>query len=264
MKLNEIDAVIMDMDGVLWRGSEPLPGLPAFFDFLHRRGLPFVLATNNSRRAQDDYISKLAGMGVHGIQRQQILTSGTATVSYMCQHYPPGTTVYLIGGPGLRELLLQAGYALVEKDAQVVVVGIDFELTYEKLRRATLLIRAGADFIGTNPDTSFPTPEGLVPGAGSILALLETAAERPPLVIGKPAPAMFEAAQRLLGTRPQRTLMIGDRLQTDILGGREAGLRTALLLTGVTTEEELAASPIRPDAVYSGLPELLTHWQNQA
>ncbi len=252
----QIEAVISDMDGVLWRGSQALPGLHALFEALFARDIDFALATNNSRNTPADYVHKLAGMGVTGVQPHHILTSGAATARTLQAQYPAGTGLFVVGGDGLKQMLVQAGFELTEQ-AQVVVCGIDFDLTYSKLRTATLLIRGGADFIGTNPDSSFPAPEGLVPGAGSILALLETAAGQAPTIIGKPERGMFEAALAQLGSRPEETLMIGDRIGTDIAGAQALGIKTALVLTGVETETSLRASAVQPDAVFPGLPELI-------
>jgi 4-nitrophenyl phosphatase len=142
-----------------------------------------------------------------------------------------------------------------------VVQGADFTLTYEKLRLGCLAIRAGARFIATNMDRTFPSEEGLVPGAGSLVAALQTATDVEPLVIGKPQPIMFRVALDLLQCAPEHTLMIGDRLDTDIAGAQNTGLRGILVLTGVTTHEELETSPHRPDAVFEDLPELLAAWQ---
>ena len=245
------------MDGVLWRGQQPLPGLQAFFDHLHKRGIAFALATNNSRKTPADYVHKLAEMGVSGIDARHIITSGTATASYLQQEYPAGTRLFVIGGDGLKQILVQAGFVLVEEAAQAVVCGIDFDLTYSKLQTAALQIRGGADFIGTNPDASFPSPAGLLPGAGSILALLAAATDSKPTIIGKPEPAMFDAALRRLGTAPAQTLMIGDRINTDISGAQALGISTALVMTGVESAQSLRASPIQPDFVFAGLPELL-------
>ena len=253
----DIRAVIADMDGVLWRGSEPLPGLHEFFRFLFERRLEFALATNNSRNTPVDYVNKLAVLGVHGIEPRHIVTSGTATVSALKAEYPAGTGIYVVGGDGLKQLLIKAGFKLVEREAELVVCGIDFDLTYNKVKTATLLIRSGARFIGTNPDSSFPSPEGLVPGAGSILALLKSASGHKPTIIGKPARGMFEAALRTVGTRPNETLMIGDRIGTDIAGAQALGIRTALVMTGVETAASLPASAVQPDAVFAGLPELV-------
>jgi len=255
--LRQIRAIISDMDGVLWRGNEPLPGLQAFFDWLDAAQMDFVLATNNSSRAPRSYVEKLATMGIYGVAPQQILTSGSVTVSRLQADYPDGADVYVVGGAGLVQQLRQAGFRLVESGAQVVVCGIDFELSYSKLKRATLLVRRGARFIGTNPDASFPAPEGLVPGAGSILALLEVATGSAPTVMGKPARAMFDVALQRLQTSPSETLMIGDRISTDIAGAQALGIQTALVMTGVETAQSLRASAVAPDAVFAGLPELL-------
>ncbi len=253
----------MDMDGVLWRGDAALPGMLDFITFLRQHQLPFALATNNSSKTPDDYISKLARMGVQDVQAGQIVNSGIATASYLQAHYPAGTRVHVLGMSGLRQVIADAGFALTDPDkpdhdadARVVVSGIDFDLTYEKAQRAALLIRAGADFIGTNGDLTFPTPAGLVPGAGALLAFIEAATDVKPLVIGKPGRAMFEAALQAIGTPAEATLMIGDRLNTDIEGAQNVGMQTALTLTGVTTREQLQQSSIQPDAVFVGLSDL--------
>lgn len=253
----QIRAIISDMDGVLWRGMQPLPGLGDFFAYLFRNKIPFALATNNSSKTQQDYVDKLAALGVGGLLPSHIVTSGTATASYLQTEYPAGTQIYVVGGAGLKRILSSAGFTLVDDHAALVVCGIDVDLTYDKVRKATLLIRAGAGFIGTNPDTSFPAPEGLVPGAGSILALIEAASGQPPIVIGKPARGMFEAALRELGAGAQETLMIGDRIGTDIKGAQALGIKTALVLTGVEDQASLEKSDIKPDYVFKGLPDLI-------
>ena len=262
--LENTQSIICDMDGVLWRGPQKLPGMNALFDFMFDAGMDFVLATNNSRSTPLDYCQKLAAMDVCGIKQSHIVTSGTATAEYLKRTYSAGTGIYVIGGDGLKQILINAGFALVEKDAEVVVCGVDFDLTYNRLEKATLLIRAGADFIGTNPDTSFPSPAGLVPGAGSILALLEAATDRKPTVIGKPERGMFEAALRQLGTSPAETLMIGDRIGTDIAGAQALGIPTALVMTGVETPDSLRKSAVQPDLVFADLPELISALRNLA
>ncbi len=262
MNLSDCSGVVVDMDGVLWRGDEPLPGIDAFFELLRARHIPFVLATNNSSKTPANYVDKLASFGIEGVAAGQIITSGTATADYLRHTCAPGTRVHVVGSAGLREILADAGFALAAEDVDVVVVGIDFELTYEKLRVATRLIRSGAKFVGTNPDVTFPSPEGLIPGTGTILAALETSTGVAPTVIGKPGAPMFDVALERLGTVADRTLMIGDRLGTDILGARRARFKTVLVLTGVSTRDELSASGIRPDAVYEGLPQLLEAWES--
>ncbi len=254
----------MDMDGVLWRGDTPLPGLCDLFDFLRAHHLPFVLATNNSGRHPEQYVSKLANMGVDGIQQRQIITSGTATADYLQGQYPAGTRLHVIGHDGLRRVLREAGFVLADDNVKAVVVGIDFEFTYARARHATLLIRQeGAAFIGTNPDVTFPSPDGLVPGAGSVIAMIEAAVDVQPTIIGKPAEAMFRVGLERLGSDPAHTLMIGDRINTDIEGAQATGLQTALVLTGVTTRAEADAHPDPPDAIYDTLHDLLADWTQE-
>jgi 4-nitrophenyl phosphatase len=255
--------VILDMDGVLWRGDESLPGMAALFERLYERNLPFVLATNNSMKAPVDYVAKLAKFGVSGVEPSRILTSGVVAVDYLKAHYPPDTPIHVLGGDGLKALIVAAGYPLhymSEDKASVVVAGLDTRATYDKFKRATLQLRAGAAFIGTNDDVTLPTPEGLAPGAGSLLALLTAASGREPMLMGKPNPAMFEAALKILGTPPAQTLMIGDRLDTDIFGASRVGIRTALVLTGVSTRAEAEQGAIQPDAIYDDLQALLAAW----
>lgn len=258
--LNGIRAAILDMDGVLWRENQPLPGLVPFFDFLRQAAIPFVLATNNSGKSVTAYVEKLAGMGVAATP-EYILSSGVATAAYLRATYPDNNLrIHVLGGDGLRAVIREAGYEPVATDAEVVVVGFDGDLTYNKLRQATYLIRAGARFIATNGDRTFPTPEGLAPGAGSLVAALQASTDQEPLVIGKPEPTMFEMALQRLGTRGEQTLMIGDRLETDILGGQNAETHTALMMTGVTTPELLEASNIQPDLVFDDLDHLREAW----
>jgi len=264
MNFAEIAAVIMDMDGVLWRGDEALPGMVDFFAMLRARGIPFGLATNNSSKAPADYVKKLERMGVFGVSEEQIVTSGTATASHLQAHYPPGTLIHVLGGEGLRKNLTEAGFTLSDNGAKVVTVGLDPQLTYEKLKRAALLIRAGADFIASNEDLTIPTPEGLAPGAGSIVAALRASTECEPFVIGKPHAPLFEASLRVLKTLPEHTLMIGDRLNTDIAGALKIGLKTALVLTGVSTREDIIATGVQPDGVYTDLVDLMANWNPPA
>jgi 4-nitrophenyl phosphatase len=258
MDFANIKAIISDMDGVLWRGDVALPGARAFFDLLAERQLPYALATNNSSKTPDDYVQKLAKLGMPDVPARAIVTSGTATAAYLKKHYAPGTPMHVFGSAGLHHLVSEAGFTLTnDGDARAVVAGIKWELTYDDLKRAAFLIQGGADFIGTNPDTTFPTPEGPAPGTGSMLAALEAATGVTPVIIGKPHPHMFEAALDTLGTPPAATLMIGDRLNTDITGAVTLGLRTALVLTGISTAADLADSPVQPDAVYPDLPSLI-------
>ncbi len=253
-----IRGVILDMDGVLWKDKQVLLDLPAFFDRLYARGLLVMLATNNATRSAEQYVEKLRGFGVANVQPEQVITSSMALTHMLRQQFPTGGPVYMVGEDGLVGALQAGGFYPAEEDVLAVAAGLDRRLTYEKLRRATLLIRAGAPFYGTNPDTTFPTPEGLVPGAGTVLAAIATASGVQPLIAGKPQPEMFLVAMERMGLRPEETLAIGDRLDTDILGGQRAGCRTALVLSGVTGAEELAAYEPKPDLVAARADDLLT------
>lgn len=235
----KINALVLDMDGVLWRGSQPVGDLPAVFSLIERLGLKVVLATNNSTLSVEQYQQKLRGFGVH-LETWQIVTSSEATAQYLHRLHPQGGWVHVVGEQGLLEALSKANFQQAEghipaEQVLAVVAGMDRKLTYEKLSRATLLIRAGVPFIGTNPDRTFPVPQGLVPGAGSILALLETATDVQPYIIGKPALEMYRVALERLETGAEQTLVVGDRLETDIAGAQALNCPTALVLSGVTT-----------------------------
>lgn len=259
--LRTVQNLIIDMDGVLYRGKEAIPGTAGFLDFLRERGIGFVLATNNSTRTPQQYVDKLAGMSVR-IHTNEILTSAQATASYLAGIAPPGTRVFIVGQHGLRTALLEAGFLLVEDDAEFVVAGMDFDICYERLAQATLQIRTGAQFVGTNPDKTFPSERGIVPGAGSLLAFLETATGIKPAVIGKPGTAMMEQALARMSAHQNGSAVLGDRLETDILAGQRAGLFTLLVLSGITDQAMLAASEIQPDAVFEDVGHLHTEWKD--
>jgi len=251
------------MDGVLWRGSEALPGITDFFAFLRRRGIRFVLATNNASRTEAQVAERLASYGAP-VAIEEIVTSSTATAEHLTSLVPRGSRVYAIGMDGVREALAKQGFVLSEGDgAAAVVVGIDWNVTYEQLKRASLLIRAGAIFVGTNPDATYPAPEGIIPGNGALLAAIETATGVKPIVVGKPEPILYQQAIHRLGTPLDAIAALGDRLETDILGGIRAGVKTILVMSGVTTPEQLAASAYRPDWVFEDILDLMKHWEDQ-
>ncbi len=257
--LRDIRALLIDMDGVLWRGQAPLPGLTDFFRLLRGRPIAFRLVTNNASKTPDQYVDKLAAMDVQ-ITPDEIFTSAIATAQYLAA-VAPGASVYVIGEDGLRQALLDHGLRLSQGDrADFVAVGWDQSLTFRKLTEATLLIRAGARFIGTNPDVTWPGEQGLLPGNGATLAYLQASTSVAPLIIGKPERPMFDAALATLGADPAHTAMLGDRLETDILGAQNAGLRAILVLTGATDWAMLDASQVRPDWVFDGLPDLTRTW----
>jgi 4-nitrophenyl phosphatase len=258
--LHPIRSIIVDMDGVLYRGTEIIPGTREFLAFLRERGIRFSLATNNATRTPEQFVDKLAGMGV-SVGSGEILTSALATASYLAEIAPAGARVFVVGQDGLRAALRDRGFALVVEDADYVVAGMDFTICYEELAQASLQIRAGARFIGTNPDKTFPSERGILPGAGSLLAFLEAASGAQPTIIGKPETAMMEQAMALMDARPEDTAVLGDRLETDILAGQRAGLLTVLVLSGVTDRDMLSASESQPDLVYEDVEDLHAHWK---
>jgi 4-nitrophenyl phosphatase len=257
LDLTQYTAILLDMDGVLYRGNMPLPGVNELLAACERRGIAYACVTNNSTLTPEQYEAKLAAMGIR-IPAARVITSSTATRRYLEHEFPRGTPAFHVGMRGLREALYGDGYFVYdEQKPRLVVSGLDTELTYQKLKIAALAIRAGARYVATNPDFTLPTDEGLLPGAGSIVALLRTATDVTPTIIGKPASAMFNTAIEILGADPKRTLAVGDRLDTDIAGAAAAGLASAMVLTGVNTREDLATSELQPGAVFAGLPELV-------
>lgn len=258
MRLDAARGFIVDMDGVLYRGDQPLPGLVEFVDTAGRRGVPYVFVTNNSMRTVADYVVKLAGLGAR-VAPERIITSGTAVAEYAVEHYPRGTRVYVLGMPALEQVIFndQTGFVHDAEAPELVISGSDFSLTYEKLKIATLAIRRGAAWVATNPDTTLPVENGLWPGAGAILAALRASTDAEPLVVGKPEPVMMLQALKRIGVAPAAAVMVGDRLDTDIVGGIRAGMTTALVLTGVETPETVAAQSIKPDYILRDLAELV-------
>jgi 4-nitrophenyl phosphatase len=260
LNLAAIRTLLLDMDGVLYRGSTALPGVNDLLALCERRGVAYACITNNATQTPEQYEEKLRGLGIP-IPAERVVTSAMITNRYLRANYPRGTTIYAVGMSGLRSLLFDDGYFVPqEQGPELVVVGADFEVTYAKLRAACLAIRAGSRFIGTNPDRTFPSEQGLIPGAGSLLAALVASTDMEPFVIGKPQPTMFLAAMELLGGQPGATLVLGDRLDTDIAGGVAAGLRTALVLTGVSSRAEAEGGSIAPDLIVADLPELVARW----
>lgn len=255
--------MILDIDGVLWKGNQPIGNLPKNFQRLAERGWRVVLVTNNSTGAPQAYLDKLRSFGVD-LQPWQIVTSAEGAAQYLKEHFTAHLpaeaalpAVYAVGETGLFEALTGAGFPLAAEAAQAVVVGLDRQFTYQKLKQAAELIRQGALFIGTNDDATLPTPAGPVPGAGAILAAVAKAAGQQPLVIGKPGPQLYTLALHRLGSSPAQTLAVGDRLETDIAGGQRLGLRTALVLSGVTDQQAAAQWRPPPDWIAPDLGTLL-------
>lgn len=263
--MQHIRHLFLDMDGVLWRGDTPIPGLPDFFATLRRLDIQVMLLTNNATKTAAQYVGRLAGYGVQ-LAADHILGSAESTAAYLARNYPQGTRAYVIGEAGLRQALQAQGFMLAARpdaehglardEVDLVVVGFDRRVCYGDLAQAMLYLNRGAVFVGTNPDVSFPSEAGPLPGAGALIALLEAASSRRALIVGKPGAIMFEEALRRLGAKPDNTAMVGDRLETDILGAQRAGLTTILVLSGVTSQAGLDSAEIRPDYVFADIHAL--------
>lgn len=257
-----IRAFILDMDGVLYEGDAVLPGAVDFIAHLQADGIPFLMLTNNAMRTPAQYVAKLARMGI-AVTEEYIFTSALATADYLAS-LAPGARVLVVGQDGLVDALRARGLVLVTRAddrPDFVVAGLDMTLTYDKLREATWAIRRGATFIASNPDVTYPTEYGEAPGAGAIVAALQVASGVVPRVLGKPEPGIFTQALTRLGTAAQETAMVGDRVETDIVGGQRAGLRTILVLSGVTKEADLTRLPVQPDWVFPDLVALDAAWR---
>lgn len=274
--LEHIGGLIIDMDGVLWHGKQPLPGLASFFKLLRNKQLPFVLATNNASLTQHQYIDKLSAMGV-SVSADEVLTSSMATATFLRENLPDSKKrVFVIGEDGLKQPLEAEGFVLTDlyqvnqpdkgitdKGADIVVSGLDRTLTWDKLATATLNIRAGALFYATNADTTLPTELGEVIGNGGTLAALEAATGVKPVSIGKPEPILYQQALKLLGTDEGNTIAIGDRLNTDILGAVNAGIRSIMVLTGVSSLADVETVDYKPTWILKDL-EAVTEALNKA
>ncbi|AHF79413.1 HAD-IIA family hydrolase [Thermococcus paralvinellae] len=253
--------IIFDMDGVIYRGNTLIEGAKEVIEYLKSKNIPFVFLTNNSTRNAEMYREKLFSLGID-VEEERIITSGYATARYMQKHFKKGK-VFVIGGKGLVEEIKNIGWEIISvedakerwKEIDYVVVGLDTQLTYEKLKYGTLAIRNGARFIGTNPDTTYPSEEGLLPGAGSILAALKASTDVEPLVIGKPNEPVFEVVKEKLTA--DEIWVVGDRLDTDIAFAKRIGAKAIMVLTGVSTLEDVEKSEIKPDLVLPSIKELL-------
>jgi 4-nitrophenyl phosphatase len=251
-----LKALILDMDGVIWRGDQPLGDLRAIFGELKHRDYQTVLATNNATLSDEQYLGKLQKFGVE-LEEWQIISSPDVAANYLRKLYPGGGPVFSVGEVGMKDTLAKYGFYQDDQNVLAVVAGLDRQVTYDKLARATLLIRSGAMFIGTNSDRTLPMPEGMMPGAGSILAALAAATDVQPVVVGKPEPEIYLFALERLNTSPSETLVVGDRLDTDIAGAQKIGCRTALLLSGVATEADAMNWRPVPDIIAPDLTGLL-------
>lgn len=245
---------LLDMDGVIYRGNELVPGADRFVARLQQLGIPFRFLTNNSQRTRRDVATRLRRMGLH-LEDDHVFTCAMATARFLALQQPGGTA-YVIGEGGLLHALHENGYAVVDQDPDYVVVGEGRVLNYEMVERGVRLVQAGARLIATNLDPNCPTEQGLRPGCGAITAMIEVATGQKAFSVGKPSPLMMRMARKELGLATAETTMVGDTMETDILGGVQMGYRTVLVLTGGTCREDLGKFAYRPDHVVESIADL--------
>ena len=252
--LRDKKGFICDMDGVIYHGDRLLPGVPEFVDWLYREDKRFLFLTNASGRAPKELQQKLERMGLD-VDESHFYTSALATAHFLATQ-SPGCSAYIIGAPGLFNALYDVGVTTNNIDPEYVVVGETSNYNYESVCKAVSLVRAGAKLVGTNPDMTGPTENGIIPACRALIAPIELATGRTAYYIGKPNPLMMRTGLHMLGMRPEDAVIIGDRMDTDIVAGVETGLDTVLVLSGVTDEEEMKRFPYRPRLVLQGVGDI--------
>ena len=248
-------AFIIDMDGVIYHGNQLLPGVPRFVAWLAASGKPFLFLTNSSERSPRELSQKLARLGV-AVAEERFYTSALATAAFLASQRPRGSA-YIIGEPGLANALYEAGFAMNDTDPDYVVVGETRSYSFEKIERAIRLVLRGGRLIGTNPDLTGPVEGGLVPACGSLCAPIELSTGRKAYYVGKPNPLMMRHALKRLGAKREDTVIIGDRMDTDIIAGIESEIETLLVLSGVTAAADLERFPYRPSRIVDSVADLI-------
>lgn len=246
---------LIDMDGVMYRGSELIPGADQFIQHLLDEEIPFLFLTNNSQRTRRDVVTRLSRMGI-AVEERHIFTCAMATARFLAAQKPNGTA-YVIGEGGLLNALHVNGYSIVDQDPDYVVVGEGRSVNFEMIETAVRMIHGGARLVATNPDPNCPTQHGPRPGCGAIVAMLEAATGRKAFSVGKPSPVMMRAARKELGLTTAETTIIGDTMETDIVGGVQMGYRTVLVLSGGTRRDDLGAFAYQPDIVLESVANML-------
>jgi len=249
-----IATFLMDMDGVLVRGAQLIPGADEFIARLRARHIPFLILTNNSLYTQRDLQARLTRVGLH-VEPQELFTSALATAQFLHSQKPNGSA-YVIGEAGLTTALHDVGYVLTDSAPDYVVLGETLSYSFVRLTQATRLVAEGARFIATNPDVNGPSEGGLVPATGAVAELVAAATGVKPYFVGKPNPLMMRAALRQLGGHSESSVMIGDRMDTDIVAGTEAGMATILVLSGVTAREQVHRFPYRPSVIVESVASI--------
>ncbi len=246
---------ISDMDGVIYHGRKLLPGAAEFVTWLSEAGKKFLFLTNSSAKSPRELREKLARMGLE-VGEEHFYTSAMATAAFLASQCPGGSC-YVIGEPGLTNALYNAGFSLDDVAPDYVVVGETSSYNYDRIRRAVTLVREGARLIGANPDLTGPTERGIVPATGALIAPIELASGCKPYFTGKPNPLMMRSALQKLGCRREQTAIVGDRMDTDIIAGIEAGITTILVLSGVTAEQDLPTFPYRPHHIFPSVGDIV-------
>jgi NagD protein len=246
---------ITDMDGVLVRGKALIPGAAEFIERLKDLGVEYLVLTNNPLYTPGDLAHRLQSLGLN-IPPERIFTSAMATARFLQSQRPNGTA-YVIGESGLTEAIHHEGYVITDIDPDYVVLGETHTYNIAQITKGIRLVMAGARFIATNPDTSGPSEHGIVPACGAMAALVEKASEKAPFFVGKPNPLMMRTALNYLGVHSEDTIMVGDRMDTDIVAGVESGMETILVLTGVTTREGVEQFPYRPMHIVNSVADIV-------
>ncbi len=254
-KKREIKSWLMDMDGVLVREEHPIPGAGDFIARLRELELPFLVLTNNSIYTRRDLAARLALSGLE-VPEEAIWTSALATADFL-QGQRPGGTAFAIGESGLTTALHDVGYTLSDREPDYVVLGETRTYSFERIAQAIRLIVAGARFIATNPDATGPTPDGPLPATGSVAALISRATGVEPYFVGKPNPLMMRSALNAIDAHSETSAMVGDRMDTDVVSGLEAGMHTVLVLTGSTQRDQAERFPFRPSRIVDSIADLL-------
>jgi NagD protein len=253
--MNKPKNYMTDMDGVLIKGQTMIPGSDHFLGRLQELEIPYLVLTNNPSYTQRDLAHRLDNIGLN-VPPERIFTSAMATAHFLDSQRPDGTA-FVIGDSGLTEAIHAVGYVITDINPDYVVLGETKTYNYEMLTKAIRLIDRGARFVATNPDPSGPEERGLVPACGAVAALIEKATGKAPFFVGKPNPLMMRTALNSLGIHSEETMMIGDRMDTDIVAGVESGMMTALVLSGVTKESEIENYPYRPGQVLESIADLV-------
>lgn len=246
---------LIDMDGVLIRGTEVIPGAAEFIERLKAAGAPFLVLTNNPLYTPGDLAHRLRIIGLE-IPAERIFTSSMATARFLKSQRPDGGTAYVIGESGLTSFIHEAGFIITDYRPDYVVLGETHAYSFDAITKGIRLVISGAHFIATNPDPAGPSESGIVPACGAMAALIESASGRSPFFVGKPNPLMMRTALNYLGVHSEDTVMIGDRMDTDIIAGVQSGMDTVLVLSGVTSRELVARFPYQPRQIFPSVADI--------